>query len=169
MNYIKTLSVTFILVLTGIGRVYAQEQRDGLTWYNDLEKVWEVHVKTKKPIFAFFTGSDWCGWCLRLQANVFSKPGFKAWAAKNVILLELDFPHGKRLPEKLAQQNNDLQQAFKVQGFPTVWIFNMDKDKASGKFNLAALGTLGYPQSAPGKEETTFLENANKVLANKPN
>ena len=147
--------------------VKAQENKNGLTWYTDINKVYEVSAKTKKPVFAFFTGSDWCGWCHRLERNVFEKPGFKEWAAKNVILLELDFPRNKQLPEELAKQNSGLQQFFNVQGYPTIWMFNMTKDAATSKFNIAALGSLGYPQSEPGKEEVAFIETANAILKKK--
>lgn len=147
--------------------VNAQEQKNGLTWYTDAQKASDVSQKTKKPIFGFFTGSDWCGWCHKLVSNVFDKPEFKAWASKNVILLELDFPRNKKLPDELAQQNNGLQQAFKVQGFPTIWLFNLEKDAANNKFSINALGSLGYPQSAPGKEVTAFLDNANTILKSK--
>jgi protein disulfide-isomerase len=126
-----------------------------------------VSKKTKKPVFAFFTGSDWCGWCHRLEAAVFQKPGFKAWAAKNVVLLELDFPRNKKLPEALVEQNNGLQQFFQVRGYPTIWLFNLDKDNTTKKFNISALGSLGYPESVKGREEYTFIENANKILENK--
>jgi Thioredoxin-like len=47
---------------------------NGLEWHTDLAKARAVSEATKKPIFGFFTGSDWCGWCHRLQANVFAKP-----------------------------------------------------------------------------------------------
>jgi protein disulfide-isomerase len=146
----------------------AQEVRNGLTWYTDINKAYEVSTRTKKPVFAFFTGSDWCGWCHRLQANVFDKPGFKEWAKKNVILLELDFPRKKQLPEELVKQNGGLQQFFNVQGYPTIWVFNMSKGKDAANFNIMALGSLSYPQAAPGKEEEVFLANANAVLKNKP-
>ena len=148
-------------------QVQAQEVKHGLTWYTDVNKVYELSTKSKKPIFAFFTGSDWCGWCHRLEANVFDKPGFQAWAKKNVILLELDFPRNKKLPDALAEQNNGLQQAFQVQGFPTIWIFNLSKEKDTKKFNIAALGSLGYPDAQRGHEEEKFLETANQILANK--
>ena len=32
----------------------------------------------------FFTGSDWCGWCMRLQREVFLTPEFTKWAKDNV-------------------------------------------------------------------------------------
>jgi hypothetical protein len=106
-------------------------------------------------------------WCHRLDQNVFSKQGFKEWAKKNVVLVYLDFPRGKKLPDNVTQQNQSLMNFFKVEGFPTVWIFNMTKDGASGKFNVSPLGSLGYPQSAPGQEVASFLETANQVLKNK--
>ena len=56
----------------------------------------------------FFTGSDWCGWCIRLQKEVFFKPEFKKWANKNVVLVELDFPKRTKLDEKTLRQNRKL-------------------------------------------------------------
>jgi protein disulfide-isomerase len=145
--------------------LHAQEQKNGLTWYTDLNKAYEQSASTHKPIFGFFTGSDWCGWCHKLEKDVFAKAEFKTWAAENVILLELDFPRSKQLPQEIANQNNNLQQYFKVQGYPTIWLFNMDKD-ASGKYNMFPMGSLGYPQSARGKEAATFLSNANTIMKN---
>ncbi len=147
--------------------IKAQEVKDGLTWYIDVNQAGEISAKTGKPVFAFFTGSDWCGWCHRLEANVYRKAGFKEWAAKNVILLELDFPRNKQLSEPLAKQNAGLQQFFNVQGYPTVWVFFMHKQKDSEKISIEALGSLSYPQAEPGKEESVFLANANAVLKNR--
>ncbi|MBS1585711.1 MAG: thioredoxin family protein [Bacteroidetes bacterium] len=167
MKFVKIFCLALVTVTFALQHAAAQEQKDGLTWYTDVKQVYDVSTKTKKPVFAFFTGSDWCGWCHRLQANVFSKQGFKDWAKKNVILLELDFPRNKKLPDALVKQNDDLQRFFNVQGFPTIWMFNMTKDKKTDKFSIAALGSLGYPSCEPGKEETTFLANATQVLNNK--
>jgi protein disulfide-isomerase len=147
--------------------VKAQETKNGLTWYTDVNQVYELSTKSNKPIFAFFTGSDWCGWCHRLEAAVFDKPGFKEWANKNVILLMLDFPRNKQLPEALAKQNGELQSFFHVQGYPTIWLFTMNKDVTNNRFNITALGSLGYPDSKPGHEETAFIANADNILKNK--
>ncbi len=145
----------------------APAKADGLEWHTDLAKARAISEATKKPIFGFFTGSDWCGWCHRLQANVFAKPAFVEWAKKNVVLLELDFPRRKQLPAELAQQNAGLQQAFQVGGYPTIWIFYAIPDSSGQRFNLNALGSLGYPGGAePGKEEVKFLADANAILAN---
>jgi protein disulfide-isomerase len=147
---------------------FGQEKKDGLTWYSELVKANEVATGSNKPIFAFFTGSDWCFWCKKLQADVFAKKEFKEWAEKNVVLLELDFPRGKQLAPEIAQQNNELQQLFQIRGYPTIWLFNMVKDTTTGKYNITTLGSLGYPQGATqGKEEVKFLEDGNTLLQKK--
>lgn len=149
------------------GSSFGQQHAGGeLEWYTDLVKAYEKSKATNKPIFGFFTGSDWCGWCHKLQNDVFSKPAFVKWAKDKVILLELDFPRRKQLPAELAQQNNSLQQAFQVAGFPTIWIFTAVQDKETQKFALTPFGSVGYPQGAePGKEEVKFLNDANTILA----
>ena len=96
---------------------------------------------------ANFTGSDWCGWCKRLDADVFSKPEFKTWAKKNVVLLEVDFPRQKQIPQKNQQQNFAMQNALQVRGYPTVWIFSLDKDPTTGKYNINEMGQTGYNPS----------------------
>jgi protein disulfide-isomerase len=138
---------------------------DGLDWQTDLMKANEISKQTGKPIFGFFTGSDWCGWCHKLHNDVFSKPSFIKWANENVVLLELDFPRRKQLPENLMRQNNELQQAFQVQGYPTVWYFSLTQGEA-GKMNINAYGNQGYPAGAtPGKEDELFLKTANEIIA----
>jgi len=144
----------------------ALAQGDGLEWHTDLMKVNEISQKTGKPIFGFFTGSDWCGWCHKLEHDVFAKPAFIKWAKENVVLLELDFPRRKQLPPELVQQNNSLQQAFQVQGYPTIWYFSVTPDPATGKMNINAYGNQGYPAGAPnGREDEVFLASANDILA----
>ncbi len=146
---------------------YAQGSNEGqLVWYTDIMKAMAQSNATHKPIFAFFTGSDWCGWCHKLENEVFAKKAFVKWAQDKVVLLELDFPRHKQLSPELTQQNNSLQQAFQVQGYPTVWMFFLNKDAATNKMNISPLGSTGYPSGAtPGREEVKFLENANEILA----
>ena len=162
-------STLFFLSIQVSGMAQSDSGNAGaLNWYTDLGKARELSDAQKKPIFGFFTGSDWCGWCRKLQSDVFAKPAFVQWASKNVVLLELDFPRRKQLPEALMQQNQALQQAFKITGYPTVWLFYVTEDSSNKGLNLAALGSLGYPQGAEGgKEEVKFLNDANAILANR--
>ena len=145
---------------------HAQLANDELDWKTDLGQAMQESNTSKKPIFAFFTGSDWCGWCKKLQREVFAKQAFKTWAKDEVILLELDFPRRTQLAPALAQQNKSLAQAFQVRGYPTVWMFYASKKEGETNINLNALGSLGYPSGAvKGKEEVLFIKNANAILA----
>jgi thioredoxin-related protein len=162
-----TAVIAFILVLQCSGAIAQAGSftRDGLTWHTDVFQAQTASAASGKPIFAFFTGSDWCGWCHKLQRDVFAKPAFKTWAAANVTLLELDYPRQKQLAPELAQQNAELLQTFGVKGFPTIWLFNLGKDEATKKFNVSPFGSLGYPTGAePGKEEVKFLSNAQELI-----
>jgi protein disulfide-isomerase len=140
-----------------------------LNWNTDITVAQQLSNTQNKPIFAFFTGSDWCGWCHKIQRNVFAKPEFHKWAKDNVVLLELDYPKYKQLPATLAQQNNELRQVFQVNGFPTVWMFYLTHNDSTNRMNITPLGQLGYPQGGePGREEVVFLRQANDALKNKP-
>lgn len=165
----KNLVIAFLLIF-GVGTSFAQmaveNKGEGLVWHTSLMEAGAISTKTQKPIFAFFTGSDWCGWCHKLQREVFAKKDFIDWAKKNVVLLELDFPRRKQLSPELVQQNNSLQQQFNVSGYPTCWMFFMTKGAQDNNISLNPLGSIGYPSNPEkGKEEIKFLEGANQILA----
>src|SRR5258708_35916882 len=90
-----------------------------LNWMTDLPKA-EARAKAeKKLVMLDFTGSDWCGWCIRLNKEVFSKPEFAQYAKDNLVLVEVDFPRKKEQPEELKKANESLQTKYGVQGYPT--------------------------------------------------
>lgn len=131
-----------------------KSQKEG--WEVEMAKAVKLSQDSGKPILANFTGSDWCGWCIRLDKSVFSKPDFKQWANDNVVLLELDFPKRSKLPAEIQKQNSELQRAFQVSGFPTVWVFNADKDPETNGFSIQALGKTGYSKTV--SEFTTAVD-----------
>lgn len=146
-----------LLVVLGSFAVEAQE----LKWETDINKAIKVSNKTKKPMLLFFTGSDWCGWCIRLQKEVLKTPEFTKWATKNVVLVELDFPRGKQQSDAIKNQNNGLQQTFGIQGFPTVWFATANVK--SGKPSYTGLGSTGYVAGGP----KAWLAVADGILKNK--
>ena len=149
-----------ILLLAFTLNVYAQKQE--IIWHTDIEKAIDISIKTEKPLFLFFTGSDWCGWCKRLVKEVFIKPDFAIWASKNVVLVELDYPRRIKLPESTQEQNRELGQLFQVRGYPTGW-FVIPESKEINKLNLVKLGSQGYVSG--GSE--AWITGANEILKNK--
>lgn len=149
--------LTLLLILTGFFTARSQE----LTWYNNLDKAIEISKQTNKPLLLFFTGSDWCGWCHKLQDEVFKKPEFASWAKTNVVLVEVDFPHSFKLAAEIQNQNNHLQQEFGIQGYPTVWFVNATKK--DGNVVYERLGQTGYVAGGP----PAWLQVANGFLKKK--
>jgi protein disulfide-isomerase len=151
----KTLILLFFVL--GSMAVQAQEQ----VWYSDMQKAVEASKKTNKPLMLFFTGSDWCGWCMRLQKEVFKTPEFTQWAKDNVILVELDFPRRSPQQPEIQQQNQQLAQFFQITGYPTVWFVNASKKDKQISFDQ--LGKTGYVAGGPA----AWLDGANKIIATK--
>ena len=151
----KLLLILFIAV--GSVSVNAQE----LEWHTDFDKAMKLSEESKKPLLLYFTGSDWCGWCIRLQKEVLKTSEFAAWAKDNVILVELDFPKRTAQPDALKQQNASLARSLRVQGYPTVWFVQVGKGE-EGKPLLHALGKTGYVAGGP----SAWLEGANTIIGN---
>ena len=157
-NKIMKKYISILLLFLSIN-VFSQE--GDLKWHTDLNKAIEISIESEKPLFMFFTGSDWCGWCIRLQKEVFFKPDFVKWAKENLVLVELDFPRRKKLEESLKQQNENLRQMFAVRGYPTGW-FVVPEIKEN-KVNFKRLGSQGYVAGGP----KNWIDGANKILSKK--
>lgn len=153
----KILLIAF-LTLTSMS-IQAQDE---LTWHTDMSKATDISIKENKPMFLFFTGSDWCGWCIRLQKEVFKTPEFIKWAKENVVLVELDFPRKNEQTDAVKMQNAQLQQQLQVRGYPTVWFVSAAKT-AEAKVNLTALGSTGYVAGGP----KVWIDGANQIIQNK--
>lgn len=154
--------IIIVLLLIFVSTVHSQE----LTWETNIDKAISLSNKTNKPMLLFFTGSDWCGWCTKLQNEVFKTPEFAIWAKENVVLVELDYPKRTAQEESLKIQNRGLQQAFGVQGYPTIWISNAtSKDNNT---NFEQLGKTGYIAGGPSKWMEVvdpILKNNNRILS----
>lgn len=152
----KTILFSTLLFISS--SLFSQVEK--LTWHTDLVKAIEISTKEKKPLMLFFTGSDWCGWCIRLQKEVFYMPEFIEWANDNVVLVDVDFPRNKsKQSTELQQQNNMLQQQFGIQGYPTIHFVR--PDKIDGKTNLTSLGNTGYRAGGPAawiSEANTYIQ-----------
>ncbi len=111
-----------------------------LSWTTDLPKALEKAKSENKLVMMDFTGSDWCGWCIKLNKEVFSTPEFAEYAKKNLVPVEVDFPHKKALSAELEKANLELQKKYKIEGFPTIIVLN-----SQGK----QVGELGYEAGGP--------------------
>ncbi|MFA6715983.1 MAG: thioredoxin family protein [Victivallales bacterium] len=112
-------------------------------WMTDLDAAMKSAAKTGKPILVDFSGSDWCGWCIRFDREVFSKKIFKDFAQKNLILVLIDFPNRKKQPPAQKKKNEALAVKYKVTDFPTVLLLD-SKGKEIVRTNYFEGGPQAY-------------------------
>jgi len=99
------------------------------TWLNDYKKAQQEAKASNKFLLLDFTGSDWCGWCKRLEQEILSQSQFENYARENLVLLEVDFPRAKPQSPELRKQNQELAQQYQIEGFPTIVVLNGDGQK----------------------------------------
>ena len=92
----------------------AAVQADQTPWLTDYAKALQQAKEQKRNVLLDFTGSDWCPVCIQMDKQVFNTPEFKGYSDKKLVLLRLDFPISKPLPQNLQDQNNHLVDAYSV-------------------------------------------------------
>src|ERR1700704_6397381 len=127
-------------IAIGILVGWALLQAGAAEWLTDQPKAQAKAKAEKKMVMLDFTGSDWCGWCIRLHKEVFSKPEFAEYAKKNLVLVEVDFPRKKKQTEEMKKANQTLQEKYGIRGYPTIIVLN-----SAG----AKVGETGYMEGGP--------------------
>lgn len=123
-----------------------------VTWLVDYDEAITQAKDRNLPILINFSGSDWCGWCIKLMNEVFSKPEFMSYAKDNFVLLNLDFPRKTQLPPAQAKTNEGLAQKFGIEGFPTVILLDSSGTK---------IGQTGYQAGGPDK----YIRHLQELIA----
>ncbi len=152
----RVIGLAFICLLATCAQAQVLSTKEKKTektkgWLTNFEAAKEEAKTFTQPIFAFFTGSDWCGWCVKLHKEVLDTKAFKTFAADNMILFEADFPRGKKIDDDLKKQNTALAATYGVRGYPSVLLLD-----AEGK----ALGRTGYQ---PGGEDA-YVKHLKELL-----
>ncbi|MBN2332612.1 MAG: thioredoxin family protein [Deltaproteobacteria bacterium] len=115
-NHYRTLIVIVLLCLCG--SAFPLHAR--AAWLDDFKAAKSQATREHKDLLLVFSGSDWCGWCIKLEQEVFSQAGFMAEAEKQFILVNLDFPQRKAQAPAVREQNQQLKADYRIEGFPTV-------------------------------------------------
>ena len=118
------LAAAVSLLFASFARAEAQSD-----WLHDYNKAQEEAKANHKLLLLNFTGSDWCGWCIKFDKEILSQSQFKNYAHDNLVLVELDFPRRKTQPVEEKKQNVHLAQEYQVLGFPTIVVLNSNGQK----------------------------------------
>jgi len=120
-----------------VGSSSKNTQSHGVQWITSYEDAVQEAQKTGKPIALFFTGSDWCTWCKKLEQEVLDTGEFASLTKDKIIFVKLDFPMHHPLEPRLARQNQQLRDKYNINSYPTLLVID-----AAGK----KIGTTGYRQ-----------------------
>jgi thioredoxin-related protein len=109
-------------------------------WTEDFDAAKATAKAENKFMLLDFTGSDWCGWCIKLDKEVFSKNEFKKYARGKLVCVVLDYPVKKKPPKQIQQQNEELKRHFGIRGYPTIIMLDPNGEK---------IGQTGYKEGGP--------------------
>lgn len=147
MNTKKTILIIIILFTGSL--LFAGS--DSIKWQTNIEDSLKDAKASQKPLFIFFTGSDWCGWCKKLDAQILSKKDFIEYAEEDMIMVKLDFPRSLPQTEEIKKYNREQLKKFGVRGFPTILILDSKGD---------IKGKTGYRDLTPSK----YIEHIKEFL-----
>jgi thioredoxin-related protein len=131
----KKIMVLMLLFAVTIG--YSQE------WKTDFTVAKSEASSQNKNILLVFSGSDWCGPCIKLDRDIWQSAEFKEFAKNNLVLERADFPKKKQnqLAPELKKINEELAEKYNKDGmFPLVVV--LDK-------NGKVLGKTAYKNVSP--------------------
>lgn len=139
LKILGTIGVVFVL-LVGVGFALS----GNVKWMNDFSAAKERAQAENKPILINFTGSDWCGWCIKTEKEVFSQKAFKDFAKDHLVLMEVDFPENKPQSDELKEQNQRLDKEFKIEGYPTIFLLDAEGNKLTEDIGYLEGGAEAY-------------------------
>jgi thioredoxin-related protein len=90
-------------------------------WIHDLDAAMQQARTEHKHILLNFSGSDWCGPCIRMHKEIFESEVFSRFASPNLVLVNADFPRNKKnqLPDPQRRLNDALAEKYNPRGiFP---------------------------------------------------
>ena len=106
-------------------------EKAALNWQLDYAKVMEQAKAQKKLALVYFTGSDWCPYCIYLDRDVMSRPEYVKYANENLVMMLCDFPRKNPPPEARLKANMALGEKFGIQGYPTVVLVNPENGQTA--------------------------------------
>jgi thioredoxin-related protein len=115
-----------LFLLLALCAVCQTVRSENVEWFTDAEAAQAKAKAENKLVLLDFTGSDWCIWCQRLKRNVFDDTEFAQYAKSKLVLVEVDFPQHKTLPEAQQQANAQLEKTHRINSYPTVILLDPD-------------------------------------------
>jgi protein disulfide-isomerase len=122
----------------------AETMSRSIEWQTNYEKAVTESKEKGVPLLMFFTGSDWCSWCNKLESEVLDTPQFKDAVGSKFVFLKVDKPAYRTLDAQTKAQNEQLQKKYDITGWPTIILFDTQKLQVIGKTGYQRGGAQNY-------------------------
>ena len=100
-------------------------------WGEDFAAAQKSAAAGDKYILLAFSGSDWCGWCVKMDKDIYSDKKFIRAAKKDFELVLIDSPQDQDILSPLAKkQNPGLLKKYGIRGFPCSILVHPDGTEA---------------------------------------
>ncbi|MDP9076816.1 MAG: thioredoxin family protein [Bacteroidota bacterium] len=130
-----------------------------VTWLGNFSEATTEATKTHKLILVNFSGSDWCGPCIRERKEILETATFESFASDHLVLVRADFPRQKKnlLSKEQTKLNEQLADKYNPDGkFPYTLLID-ENGKVLKDWD-------GFPNESPEKfvqEITEFTHAGN--------
>lgn len=128
-------------------------ETNNIHWETDFTAAKKIAEKAEKPLLLFFTGSDWCPYCIQFKDQILDQSAFTEIVYDKFVFVELDFPKSKKLSPEMEKQNYKLKKQYSVQGYPTIIILSHTLDL------LASRGIIPVPPEQYASHLLDLLQN----------
>jgi thioredoxin-related protein len=125
-----------------------------VVWQPDIETAKRVAAEKHRIILLNFSGSDWCGPCIRMRKEIFDSKAFTDMADNSLVMLNADFPRNKKnqLSKEKQKANDLLAEKYNPEGkFPFTLLLD-----ANGK-------VIKTWDALPAEDPTTFTSIVKKI------
>jgi thioredoxin-related protein len=160
---VSALAAATLLLPACPSRLQAAQKKQ-TPWLINFDRAMTEGRNQDRLVLSYFSGSDWDPWCQKLDEEVLETQAFRDWAARNVVLLRLDFPREKRISSTVSLQNEQLKMRYSVAKTPTVVFL----DPWAEPIARCGYDELRKRQDEKPGEPTACLKYLDQVIQTRP-
>lgn len=121
---IRTVRSRFLPLLFLAAASAFAGQASGPLWSHDYVAALKRSGTTGRPAFVYFSGSNWCGFCKRFDAEIAADEAFRDYLRANFEPVNLDFPRPAPKDDPDFELNTWLKSQHGVTGYPTILVLD---------------------------------------------
>ncbi len=120
--------------------------KKAVQWTTDYQAALRQAKASNRAIFLFFTGSDWCSWCTKMEKEVLESREFTQTVGDQFIFVKVDLPRKTKLTRELSEQNQALAARFHISSFPSVVLIGPGEELIFESSGSPRLSSQRYAQ-----------------------